>query len=700
MAYTIKPSIGMLPIDDIDKVMTTKGYIKALSKDMIRDITQTKDSVTGAPVAGDTGITDPTRIAVCEMNSTTGIPDRTTIRNALNLNGHAATDYLMTPDKQFVNEIIAALSRVTANEIQLLKDELYLLKQELVRTSTIKDTCVNDGFIDGFRANAVKYDEGETGVLASAFPRITLAKQLFSTGDWCAVRYDGNIIDNNDILNVTKGDPSAGSDIEVSAGSGTINTSSMLLRTLGQYNRGTFSFSEIVRNIAGVKDQYTMLNDDSNTSDLGIQKDFTGYAMTLKIPKRNVGFLKNFRVYGKPVGNPGPLKAYLIEGDGDYLLSTNGAGGINVIESDRHLLAVSTPINANDPSISGSSRNEELIFDFVNYSYDPNDPTSTLYYELHNEIYTFLVFCENATDTDYWDIEMGSKVSTSATTQDLETNNRLFKFADSRYIHVGDPALANGEFQEIDNMDMLYVIITNPIVDLEEKAFSKGLYTVDKPIPGIGSRARVILEVNKEGAYIVTTGTGVVQSGQEVSFTDENGNNPPQGNIGAGDKVIIGNKITTAQSATPGRIQVANTLYLETGMPIYRCGYEVQLKTYRVEEDPTTKDPSIVPGSEEITPLNLIAVLPSGRQASSGISDRLVFEADFPTKITDKDPRFNWAQLQIKWKSSLNVNVINASIQDTDPARKTDYFGRIFSLALAFDKTIGEIDGVPGNILP
>ena len=103
MAYTIKPSIGMLPIEDIDKAMKEKGFIKDLTNEHIKNITKKIDSTTKETILD--GIDDPSRIAICAIQSNE-IIDRETIKNSLYLGGKKATDYLTKTDKSLLENVI------------------------------------------------------------------------------------------------------------------------------------------------------------------------------------------------------------------------------------------------------------------------------------------------------------------------------------------------------------------------------------------------------------------------------------------------------------------------------------------------------------------------------------------------------------------------------------------------------------------
>ena len=104
MGYTIKPSIGMLPMEDISNVLQEEGFIKNLSSKDIEAVTATTSFVNGNVVRVP-GISDPSRIAICANNAVNGTIDRETVKNALNLNGKPASDYLSGEDKDNIYNI-------------------------------------------------------------------------------------------------------------------------------------------------------------------------------------------------------------------------------------------------------------------------------------------------------------------------------------------------------------------------------------------------------------------------------------------------------------------------------------------------------------------------------------------------------------------------------------------------------------------
>lgn len=669
MAYTIKPSIGMLPIDDLDKVMLEQGFLKGLAPKDIEKVTEIKDPVTGTVTSP--GIINPSRIAISAGRlNPNGTIDRETIKNALNLNGRDANEYLALEDKDQLNSIIKLINRTHADEIQLLRDELYHLKSELVKTGHVEDTFVADGYIDGFKSGNIKFNITKTDVEAVNGLMVKQTENIVDKTNWLVVRKDSADIQSNVLALVTN---EIGNDVQLDIGTANLEAGkTVLYKSLGEYNRGTFSFSKVSYGTPGSKENYTMLNDDSNVAKYKIDSNYTGFATVLKMPTRCSGFLTKFSVNGKSYGNPGALTCYVVKGSYEYINQIATTNGLSRAKADGNLLAKSAPVQV--------SIDDEIVFDFTRQDFDPNDATSTLYPEIEGIDYCFIIEADNVNIYDYWQIEFGHKKDTPL---DLQTNNRTFKFNNKDLITVTENA-----FVEMTDIDMLYMVTSKPKKQEDEVPYSVGLYTTSNPIklstPLKASRARLTMEVNKEGNFM-TVNQGVVRAELDaIEFKKADGTYAEQTVIGGGDNLIIGNTIANVKTSTPNTVTIDKNVFITPMTPIYRCGYKAQIKTYLIE---TLADgtPSIVAGSEKIYPLNLVAVIPSGRGPQASISDRLIFEVDFDdvNDAAGNIAYFNEAVLQVKWSSFLAPSIIH-----TQAAKGNDYVGRIHNLSLAFDKTV------------
>ena len=76
------------------------------------------------------------------------IPERQTVKNSLMLGGIPAEEYLQTVRADTILTDVNQATYNMADDIRNLKDELYQLKNQLVKTGAIKDSNVYNGFID------------------------------------------------------------------------------------------------------------------------------------------------------------------------------------------------------------------------------------------------------------------------------------------------------------------------------------------------------------------------------------------------------------------------------------------------------------------------------------------------------------------------------------------------------------------------
>lgn len=736
MAYTIKPSVGMLPIDDIATVMEEKGFLNEINSDHIEQVTR-KEIILNGETTYAPGIFEPYNIALCTGEVENGEIDRETVKNALNLSGRKASDYLVVEDKENLIDKNNALSQIYSNEIQLLRDELYYLKSELSKLGQIEDTNASKGYIDSFKKSKVKYDTDETQITEVSGESVKQLYNLFDKNDYVAVHKNVNDIDAIVIDSIVS---ESGNSIVLKSGTASISTaSSILKRSLGEYKSGTYSFSKTMYNVVGTKERYTGLNDDIDLTEKSILKNNTGFATIIRIPSRNSGFLTRFIAQGRKVGNPGALTCYVIKGDMTSLLDMSAKNRITETILNNEYFAKSDPVYEVD------KKDKEIIFNFSNSNITVDSESFNQYPEITGGAeYCFIIESSNVSEDDYWNIEFGSNKG-----GDLQTNNKTFNYY--RDIITNND---NSELESLeDERDMFYTVITRDKEEEAEIPYRCGLYTTSVPInlsePIKASRARLTLEINKEGNFYPTSKGLMRKNIDTIEFRQvDTGNMAEQTVINGGDKVVIGNKLVNVVSSTPGSLVVDETLYVDEVSPIYRVGYEAQIKVRNVQIDPITFVEVVKEGSERVLPLKLTAVIPSGRDLSSTISDRLIFETEVEDfnkiqKIADKcdvdgdgvvsqadgelvasyygntnqenlkkydinedgvidssdlaliskynghivgesisdEFDFNEAILQIKWNGNLTSESNRLQLK-----KGNDFVGRIINLSLAFDK--------------
>lgn len=659
MAYTIKPSIGMLPLDDIDEAMEKKGFIKKLKNDDIYDVTTERDSSGNITKEG---IKNPALLAVCSGDiDKNGNIERGTVDNAKKLNGIDADNYLKGEDKEAIQEKASNINKIYSEEVQALRDELYHLKSSLIRTGHLNDTSVADGFIEGFKENNIKYASTIAPLSSIDGENITPVNKIAEKGDWIVVKKD-KADDQSNFIGTVEEEKGLSMLLDIGSSDMTIDKT-VISNGLGSYNRGTYSFSKVVKNAVGAKENITLLNDDSNITKLAIKESNTGYAAAIKIPNRCAGFLTNITINMKAYGNPGGVRAYVFKGNQSYINQIAKTNGLSIIESDGNMIGKSSILN------SKNIKDGEIIFDFKNYNFSSSSPNASVYPEILGEEYCFIIAAESVTQYDYYEIEFGQKRNASA---DLETNNTSYKFVNKDMMGSNEDS-----FVEIPNMDMLYMIKTKNKEDEAEMPFSVGLYKTNNDIKLSNNikaaKATLTLEVNREGNFI-TSSSGLIKAEIDaIKFRKTDGSYAEQTVISAGDTVIIGNEIATVKTSTVNSITIDKNIYVNPLTKIYRCGYKCKLKTKLMEKNNDgmyiDKD-----GTQAIKELNLVGVIPNSTALNDSMSDRLIFEAE-----VEQDQIFNCASLQIAWNSKLNNDVIY-----TQALKGNDYVGRIYNMSLAF----------------
>ena len=95
------------------------------------------------------------------------IPERQTVLNSLMLDGVPANEFLKRIESDTILTDVNQATYNLSDDIRNIKDELYQLKNQLVKTGTIKDSVSYNGFIDAFIGNNPKHIT-DTGVIVDS----------------------------------------------------------------------------------------------------------------------------------------------------------------------------------------------------------------------------------------------------------------------------------------------------------------------------------------------------------------------------------------------------------------------------------------------------------------------------------------------------------------------------------------------------
>ncbi len=604
---------------------------------------------------------------------------RETVKNTLCLNGLKAEEYLTKDEGAVIENVGTQISKIYADEIACLRDELYQLRGELTRNGFINEYGLYSGFQDFFKASDVKYLVTRTEKNGETVETIELCKLspnfVNDTNVNKIIPSQNGIIKEGDYFLISKTDTNENylvhatkvelitSEEEVTfetpmspAGIPSIDnpTKVIITKIAGDYFNGSFSFSQVKKYALTNKEKYTMLNDDSKTSLARISEPKTGYGSAFRVPSNSGGALKSFAPVLRINGSPGSLTCYVIK-ESDLPNITNLS--VEEVGEDKLLVAKSKPV----PCLEVSPLNlTEVHFDFSNDG--ENYPILT-----GGERYACILVAETASLSDFWEVQF-SQAASNVSDPDVQTNNNSYSYF-------------QGEgFSNVNNLgDMIFTLATIEVKENTETPLVEGLYTSQLIKVSNNSslaRGRLSMRINREGMFTSAT-NGIINDGGVLRLNTV-GVNPDDLGINAGETVIIGDNIRKATGRVANKVlPIDKATSVAENDIIYRMGYKVFLRATK-KEWTTGAIPKYVTTSDICLPMELKAVMTDDYKLSNEHSDRLIFECEFrDEKGLAVDA--NEFQVQVVWNSNLSI----AELISTP-----EYTGRIYDLNLSFDKIL------------
>lgn len=350
MNNRIYPSIATLPVEDIAEYLRLVHGFRS-KNELAPDVARV-DGV------------NSNKIAIAAMNEDGElINDRNTVENALMLGGKNASEYLTIANSNSLLADSHTVSVISANEIKNLRDELYQMKNELIKNGLIRDSYSYSGFQDPFRNGAIKYIDDVITKGAQIESRATISDITvldtsdLEVGEFIVIE-DGK---NKYITRITNKEDNR---LFISPSiTGPFDTTAVIKKTLGMYMNGTFLFGETLGQIITNKERYVMLNDDTNTFALPrISRADNGYATMFKVPESAKGAIKRFSINLRAFGNPGNLKCYIVDPSDNDGVSVFNMATISQMKEANKVLGESDSISSDSASASFN----ELDFIFSN----------------------------------------------------------------------------------------------------------------------------------------------------------------------------------------------------------------------------------------------------------------------------------------------------------------------------------------------
>ena len=569
-------------------------------------------------------------IAVTDNEGVILIPERNTVMNSLMLGGKNADEYLPRIE---AGSILTDVNNATYNisdDIRNLKDELYQLKNQLIKAGSIKDSNVYNGYIDAFIENKNTHTE-DTGVKVESVSGNTVYVQSIGNlriGDII-------VLQNNEEYNIQKIMSLGYNEFDVdlewegSSGPAAAHQGSFVKKSLGVSKNGKFVFGCKPENgrVATKELQFIVKDGIERVKVFELDHAGHGYGTEIVIPaslQDNV--INKIEVSLAIKGNPGEIQGVFWKYDEDmrsYVKTEYRTRGISPLEA------------------SGWFNN--FVADLVTEM--PVQP---------GERYILIMESTSGSEDDKWFIG------------GFNDDECLDDIHNDSYIQ------SNGLlYKSVEDKDMFLILTTKKLAASEIKRLPYGLYTCDFDIHrSLANRVRVELCVNQEGLFKVSDNISTnLATGKITEIPlDVKGNTVFREEIfETGDPVVIGNELGVVSSVgfNNNNIIPRQDMYIKHNADVYRVGYEIQAIASNKVLDPTITGVVERYENAEIYPLTFVGVVP-GRDIirPDQSSDRLIFEADFYDQDDPENIKlmsFNHIQLQVRWYSNVDSNTLQAN---------------------------------------
>lgn len=555
------------------------------------------------------------------------IPERQTVVNSLKLGGVDAEDYLKRVESDSILTDVNQATYNISDDIRNLKDELYQLKNQLLKVGTIKDANVYNGFIDAFIENNQRHV-----IRSSAIVETVAGNTVYvdSIGD---LRIDDIVVlENNGEFNVQKianvGYNSFDIDPSWCILPPTAHQGSAVKKSLGISKNGKFVFACKPEDDLVETEEMKYIVKDGIDRIKVFELDHAGhgYGTEIKIPASlDSCVINKVQVSLATKGNPGEIQGIFYKYNSltgtfdktDYATRSIGAmetsGWFNNFTVD---LITEMPVAVGERYIlimqatSGSNDDKWFIGGFT----DEDCPD-----EIHNDSYIL--------------------------------SNRLL-------------------YRSVEDKDMFLILTTKKLEESDVMKLPYGVYTCElDTYCSNANRIRVELLINQEGRFKVSDDINTNFATGNVSAIpiETKGNVVIRNDVfKTGDMIVIGNEIGTVAGVgyNNSSLTPVNDMYVRPNADVYRVGYKVQATVSNKTLEPTVSGVVTRYENVETYDLNLVAVVP-GRDVIRPYesSDRLIFEVDFYDRDEDsiKLLSFDHIQVQVSWNSHLDGNSIQSN---------------------------------------
>lgn len=709
MSDLTKAGPSVLEMDDImEYIDVIGGFVKNTQLEKAHEDKKIK-AIAGVP---------SDHVAQCVEPS-----DRTTVRNALNLAGLPATDYMTTVSGAKLSGNIQSVSETNISEISELRDEVYQLRMELAKSGVTLGYAPYSGFYDMFRVNSPMHQnkpithavENSTNpyeiiVEDKAFDKFFVNDKVLLKSKESGMTQDATVVEKDIDGRTLKLDTEIGFEIK--------KDKCDVYKTKGNILSNTFTFGEVEEEAPSQKEIFTGLDDDTFKKRLRITEKNTGYGYTFRVPeKHQKNYLSKLGIRVKRHGDPGALMCYIIDerdiprwknaeqaiADNDSSLNSEGELNNELYDMTKYnFFAKSQPLTVDkdkgeyiaqfsfyDPYAGSleARRIEDLTpAEIVSLTDDEREALKTrgvvmmanansyprltnVDTDSHRARYCMIIEALEGTDLDnYYEIVFLQNENDKGKLGDLQLNNITYK-----YKEVGSDTDDKGLVTD-DNINAQDLYYDLTLLEAKSEVFipyNDGFYSahfvLDDPIAI--SKARLALRIAREGVYTIDTAgmksIGDLYDGCNIKVTG------PEDGFYSAEQIAVGTDIRKITQVNNRSLNLAKGLHVDADDIVYPIKYKAHVNAKLTRWDP--KICKTVTEEAVQFDLPLFRIMHDQHRRNGQISDRIIFENSFVEENWEVPHKFNDIEIQITWEKSCKE-------------MSEQFTGRIYDLVLSLDR--------------
>lgn len=298
----MKISLGQLDLEAL------KNYLKIVQGfRTVSDPSGDTENVAGIPSDLIAVIAD---VEDSEVQSLLG---RSTVNNAMNLvrvkedktiEVISSEDILTEQEGQELQDTAIAASKNTSDDMRSLRNEMYHLKRDMIRTGSMAYDPVYDGFIDPFLNGLELCSRDPLTVESTEIDSANISGgdiDSYDVNQYAVLMAQGNLSSIERITNKT------GLNLEFQ---NKINNINEIQKSYGLYDKGKFIFASdgtgVVSNLSQMNMIYKDGPDRVKVAELNQENRVAGFASTIVVPAElDENYLREISLSLRKIGNPG-----------------------------------------------------------------------------------------------------------------------------------------------------------------------------------------------------------------------------------------------------------------------------------------------------------------------------------------------------------------------------------------------------------